>query len=311
MSLVLTGCLSSTHVIPREELHRLATVPPEQRGQHVRVIQGGPGAETPPEAPRVGVSTVVVVAPGPVWSPPAYRPRPTAQSSADEAKWWIVVAAVVAVALVFTEGMRFDGWVQLHPMHPIHLFGPNGEWTWVPLAQLDEGAAAWAQKAFVRPSEGPWTELEHAPLDRVGFNYNLLFGSGEVPASDGSRRAGFLAHIELGYFPHPFVGILFDIGLGWRTNAGFTDVFQSRWALEIQALPLQARPLHAGLWGEVGANYRLEDVPDGFDRSSFLAAGGVMLQLELTARLALTGRAGIALIDDDKALEATVGVSIY
>src|SRR5262249_5128141 len=162
-------------VIPREELQRLVTVPPEQRGQHVRVIQGGPGAETPPEAPRVGVSAVVVVG-GPVWSPPAYRPQ-TAKSSAGEAKWWLGVAAIAAVALVFTEGLRYDGYVQLNPMHPIHLFGPNGEWTWVPLAQLDQGAVGWAQKAFIRPSEGPWTELERAPLDRVGFTYNLLLGT--------------------------------------------------------------------------------------------------------------------------------------
>src|SRR5262249_49531549 len=69
VSLVLTGCLSSTHVIPREELQRLVTVPPEQRGQHVRVIQGGPGAETPPEAPRVGVSAVPRLG-RPEWVPP-------------------------------------------------------------------------------------------------------------------------------------------------------------------------------------------------------------------------------------------------
>ena len=315
ISLVLTGCLSSTHVIPREELHRLATIPPEQRGQRVRVIQGGPGAESPPEAPRVGASTVIIVGAGPVWSPPAYA-RPSARSSSDEAKWWLVVAAVAAVVLVFTEGMRFDGWVQLHPMHPIHLFGPNGEWTWVPLAQLDENAASWATKGFIRPSEGPWTELEHAPLDRVGFNYNLLLGTGEVTGVDGTRRAGFLGHIELGYFPHPFVGVLLDIGLGWRSNGPYNDIFQSRWALEIQALPLVARPFHAGVWGEVGGAWRLEDIPTEnfivtYGRSSFLAAGGVMMQLELTARLALTGRAGIALLDSDKALEATIGVSIY
>ena len=311
LSLVLSGCLSSTHIIPREELQRLASVPPEQRGQHVRVIQGMGGAEDPPEAPAVHVGTAVVIGtPGPYYGP-GWRPRPSAGRSADEAKWWIIIAAITAVALAFTEGMRFDGWVQLHPMHPIHLYGPNGEWTWVPLAQLDPGGAQWAAKAFVRPSEGPWTPLERAPLNRVGFNYSLLLGAGEVSAFDGSRRAGFLAHIELGYFPHPFVGVMLDIGLGWRKNGDFVDVYQSRWALEIQALPLSARPIHAGVWGEVGAATRLEDIPGGVDRTSFLVAGGVMLQLELTTRMALTGRAGVALLDDDKALEATFGISIY
>jgi hypothetical protein len=314
VSLVLTGCLSSTHIIPRQELERLVNVPPEQRGEHVRVIQGGPGAESPPEAPRVGVSTAIIIAPGPTWSPP-YRPQ-TAKSSSDDAKIWLAVAAIVAVTLIFTEGLRFDGYVRLNPMHPVHLFGPNGEWTWVPLAQLDPGAVGWAHKAFIRPSEGPWTELEHAPLDRVGFNYNLLLGTGEITGAEGTRRAGFLTHIELGYFPHPMFGILLDFALGWRTDGTFNDIFQSRWALEFQGLPLVARPLHAGVWAELGGATRLEDfnypgVTVTYGRSSFLLAGGVMMQLELTARMALTGRAGIALLDDDKALEATIGVSIY
>ncbi len=36
---IATGCISNEYVIPRQELHRLTTVPPEQRGQQVHVIQ--------------------------------------------------------------------------------------------------------------------------------------------------------------------------------------------------------------------------------------------------------------------------------
>ena len=36
---IATGCISNEYVIPREELHRLTTVPPELRGQQVHVIQ--------------------------------------------------------------------------------------------------------------------------------------------------------------------------------------------------------------------------------------------------------------------------------
>src|SRR5262249_31986964 len=236
----------------------------------------------------------------PVWSPPAYRPQ-TAKSSADEAKWWLVVAAIAAVALVFTEGLRYDGYVQLNPMHPIHLFGANGEWTWGPLRQLDQEATSWGGEAFIRPWEGPWTELERAPLDRVGFTYNLLLGTGEVTGAEGTRRAGFLSHIELGYFPHQMFGILLDIGLGWRTDSTFNDIFQSRWALEFQALPLVARPIHGGLWAEIGGATR----PEGFNYpgvtgahspAPFPLAGGGVCPRQLTPRPALGGAPPVPLL---------------
>ena len=125
LALVGTGCLSSTHVITHADLVALAQTPPEQRGEHVRVIQGWAGADEPPPAPHVGV---VVVAPEPGPGPPFGRPSPfhTAKGNKDEAKWWIVVAAVTGVVLAVTEGTRWDGWVRMHPDQPVHLFGPDG-----------------------------------------------------------------------------------------------------------------------------------------------------------------------------------------
>jgi hypothetical protein len=198
-------------------------------------------------------------------------------------------------------------------MHPIHMWMADGQWTWVPLAQLDPETAAFARKAFVREEEGPWTRLRRAPLDRVGFTYSLLLGSSEVIAYDGFRRAGFMSHIQFGYFPVQQIGFGLDIGLGWRTDRDFTDIFQSRYALELQALPLAAGKLHAGVYGEIGLAYHFEDFPDGYgdDRRKFLLGGGGLVQLELTTRLALTVRGGAAVLSGDRALELTAGISIY
>jgi hypothetical protein len=318
-ALVLCGCLTSVHVIPREELMRLSSLPPEERGKQVRVIQGFTGADEPPDrAPPVYAQTVIFVpGPGDVGPRPGWGGRPSVKQMSNDSKFWIVVAAVTAAVLAVTEGMRFDGWVELHPMHPVHLWGPNGEWTWMPLAQIDPGTAAWARKAFVREEEGPWKRLARAPLDRVGFNYSLLFGSGEIPAFDGYKKAGFLTHIQLGYFPIQQVGIMLDIGLGWRGDERgamtYNDVYQSRYALEIQVLPLDAGILHAGAYGQLGGGYRFEDFPDGggYDHAIFVGGAGVIAQLELTTRLAFTVRGGAEYLSGTGAAEILAGLSIY
>jgi hypothetical protein len=274
LPLFLAGCLTSTHVLPDGELMRLASLPPEERGRRVRVVQGFSGAEEPPEAPHVSTGAVIVYsAPVRVGGGYGYGygsgyARPSAKSMKDDAKWWIAIAAITAVGLAVTEGMRYDGWVALNPMHPIHLFGPGGEWSWVPLAQLDAGTAAWARKAFVREQEGPWQRLERAPLDRVGLTYSLLMGTGEVPAFDGVKRAGFVSHIQVGFFPLQQLGLLFDMGLGWRTDRDYSDIFHSRYSFEIQVLPLAAGRFHAGAYGQFGTAYRFEDFPPTASRTS-------------------------------------------
>jgi hypothetical protein len=318
--LFLTGCLTSTHVIPQGELMRLASLPPEERGRSVRVVQGFSGAEQPPEAPRASPVGVGVYVHGSVPIGGRYASgygygyaRPAAKSLKDEAKWWIAIAAITAVGLAVTEGMRYDGWVELSPQHPVHLFGPGGEWSWVPLGELDAGAAAWARKAFVREREGPWRRLGRAPLDRVGLTYSLLLGTGEVPRFDGEKQPGFLSHIQLGFFPLQELGLLLDIGLGWRDDQDYTDVFHSRYSFELQLLPLSAGRFHAGGYAQIGAAYRFEDLPDGsgVDRASTLFGAGAMAQIELTTRLAITVRGGVDLFGGNRGSEIVAGVSIY
>ena len=107
--LLLSGCLTSTYVVPTPELQRLAAVAPEERGKQVRVVQGYAGADQPPEAPHVGAGVGVIVAPVPGYNAYPYGPygyfRPSTKSMKEEAKAWIALAAILgalgSLALAF------------------------------------------------------------------------------------------------------------------------------------------------------------------------------------------------------------------
>jgi hypothetical protein len=76
-------------------------------------------------------------------------------------------------------------------------------------------------------------------------------------------------------------------------------------------MPLRAGKLHGGGYGQIGFFTHLDDVPSGFDSMGRLFGGGVQLQLELTTRLAITGRAGVTVMHGDFLNEAMLGLSIY
>ena len=311
--LLCAGCLSNSHVIPRSELQKLAQTDAQTRGQKVRVIQSFAGDDDVPPAPRVDGPNVgvVVVTPSPAPAPVAHGNSPIAGKLAKEdAKALLVVAAAVAIGAAFTEGMRYDGWVQLHPMHPVHLYGWDGSYRWLPLSQVTPDVAAGTRRAIVREGEGPWRSAGRAPLNRRGWTYSLLMGSAETPLIDDKAR-GFASHLQLGRFVTGNLGVLLDFGFGWVDDEFGDTVYESRNALELQLLPLSASIFHAGIFGQIGVGYRLDDRYQGADRSGFLAGAGVVAQLELTTRLAITARAGQTLAYGSRTSDFTLGLSIY
>ncbi len=319
---VFTGCLSQSHTIPRRDLQALAQTDPNQRSQRVRVIQNFVTQEEPPEAPAVRGSTVVVVhsavpVPGPrtgpvrVGSGGGSKASKLAEQEADHAAVYVALAVVAALGLAVTEGARYDGWVQVHPMHPVHLYGWDGGYTWVPMAQLTPELAAWTRKAVIRQAEGPWQPMGRAPLNRRGLAYSVFLGTTEVPLADGDETRGFMSHIQFGGFFTQEVGLMLDIGMGWGDNAEGDVVFDLRNALELQVMPVALGKLHAGLFGQIGAGTRLDDSDEGDDSFDVFFGGGGLLQLDITTRLALTARAGVTQIYGETISDLTAGLSIY
>ena len=314
-----TGCLDSTYRVPRASLLELANTPPERRGDNLRVIQGVGGSDDDvPSAPRVESNTsvgVFVVAPigpgGGGGGGYGGRPGNAAGNAKSDAKAWFVVAAVAAVALATTEGARFDGWARVHPMMPLHLRLRGGGYTWVPLAHLTPDLAYAADKAVVRESEGPFTRLERAPLDREGFTYALLLGARGVPSWNGDDDLGTGGHIQLGVFPLHWVGVLADIGMAWRNNELNESTYYSSIGLELRLMPLQLGPFAFGGYGQIGSAKRVEDGPNARDHSEMETQLGGIVELELTTRMALVGRAGRTFWDEREVDEFVVGLAIY
>jgi len=182
-SLLAGGCAADTYRIPTSDLARLAHLPPEARGQRVRVIQEVIATDVNPAPAVIGDGDVVIVPQVNVDVAGGIRPSRSGGggfrtgglgkiggAGADgkaAAVAFLVLAATAMITAAAIEGSRFDGYAQLHPMHPVHLIGHDGSQTVVPLAWIDPRAVAWADTAVVRPSEGPWLSLERAPLSRI------------------------------------------------------------------------------------------------------------------------------------------------
>jgi len=329
-SLIVSGCVANSYRIPASDLQRLAQTPPEQRGQHVRVIQEISATDVAP-AERVDSGTTIIIVPQiSVSSGPRPRPRGgnvgggggggtkvgsggggTASDGKAAAVLVVVLAVTGLVVVAAIEGSRFDGYAQLHPMHPVHLIGKDGLYQVMPLAWIDAQTAAWADRAVVRPSEGPWLQLERAPLSRQGLTYGVYAGSGSLRSAHGDLGIGPSFTIQGGYFPNQYIGVLASIFLGWRANRLQDTLFESRYTLELQALPAVLGPLHAGGYVGAGFAYRAEDnVMRGYDRSSAFA-GGAMLQLDINTRIALTARFGLAKTHEERTRDLMVGLSVY
>ena len=153
--------------------------------------------------------------------------------------------------------------------------------------------------------------MGRAPLNRRGFTYSFYLGAGEFESADESDNTGFMSHIQFGIFPAQELGLQLDIGLGWADNDTGDTIFDSRYALEVDLLPVSAQSLHAGVYGQGGMSARFEDGFDGQDKSSPFFGGGALLQLELTTRLTISARAGMSRLYGDWVSDMGIGLSIY
>jgi hypothetical protein len=327
---LVSGCGVHSYRIPPGELARLAATPPEARGGKVRVIQEVIASDVP-AAPPVTDETQVVIVPNVGIS---YSPRGSWHGGGGHgggshisggggdgkgaAIAFLMIAATAMITAAIVEGSRFDGYAKLHPMHPVHLIGHDGGYTVVPLAWLDPGTVAWADKAVVRDGEGPWLELERAPLSRQGLAYGMYGGVGSLRSADGQTETGPAWTVQLGGFATQQLGIFATVFFGWRDNKYDATLFETRFTGELQYFPVQLGILHAGLYGGAGVARRFEDAIKlagptviAGDETTLALTGGATLQLELNTRIALTARLGIAAAHGEQMHDAIIGLQVY
>jgi hypothetical protein len=354
-----SGCLSNEYVIPADELARMVELPPQTRGDRVRIVQKigerrtfatEPGAWPPLDGPPPGDGSVGVwyegpiILPGPPVAgrapPPAppvagTRPLPARPRDAGGKSSWrgggggggggkndlIVVALVVlalatvsVVALSFTEGSRYDGVAQIAPGQPVHLENELGQERVLPLGALSRGDVIGTSAAVVMDDEGYGLRLTgRGPLDRRGGAFKLDVGT-LASSVAGDPVTGLAANLQAGGFPLQRLGILAAVSAGGGSDSLGRTFTRYDLGLELQSFPVRLGRLHAGPF--VHGGYQFISEADERDRSGPAVGGGLMLEVDLTTRLALYARAGVTgahLGQDDWRTTAalTLGLAVY
>jgi hypothetical protein len=214
-----------------------------------------------------------------------------------------------------TEGLRYDGYVQLHPEQPVHLKDRGGSQRTVPLATLTAADVAASNDAVVMDDETYGFRFANRRLlDREGFAFKVDMGSLSSLCTCYSA-AGLASNIQFGYFPHHRAGLLATLTLGGGTNA-LDHTFQRHSAnVEAQVFPLSWWRFHLGAFGHGGMQVARDELGT---RTGPAWGGGGILEIGLTTRLALTGRVDYTIArtapepgDWASTSTVTAGIAIY
>jgi hypothetical protein len=210
-------------------------------------------------------------------------------SKNDLAALIIAVALVATIGMVATEGARYDGGVAMYPWQLVHLKDANGQDREVPLAQITPADVASAAQAKVMDDEGwGFMRLGRRPLDHQGFAFKMDLGA--LHSSSASLSAsGFGTNIQFGYFPHRTFGLLGAWAFSGGSDVDGKPYYRNNLALEAQFFPVSISRLHLGGFGHGGVQYANDAI--GGTRNGAAFGGGLILELALTTRLALTARA--------------------
>lgn len=206
-----------------------------------------------------------------------------------------LAAVVIGIVLAFTEGARYDGVVAVHPHHPLHLHTESG-FQLVHLDELtpeqigprtfgvlvgDEGAGLWHRG--------------RAPLSREGGSYQFGYGNYDVKLDKSTIVSGGGVHLNIGYFPTQYNGILWTgqvIHSSDFFNGG--DFFSIRTGVEAHWMPIGLWRLHLGGYGSAGFDVISSgggDLPT-VDRTVPFAGFGGIAEFELNTRLGFVFRYG-------------------
>ncbi|HVU51132.1 MAG TPA: hypothetical protein VHL80_10625, partial [Polyangia bacterium] len=231
----------------------------------------------------------------------------------------IVAATVATVSLAASEGVKFDGHVEMAPEQRIYLERGGSSFP-VRLLELTPEEAELAGSAVVMDDEGYGLRpLDHAPLDRKGGVFRFDLGAGAFTIGD-ARASGISSHIQAGAFLTHTFGLVLDLGLAGGTLdpccagalAPGGTLTRHSIGLEAEALPLAAGPVHLGAFA--GGGLAIAGAGGSYETGP-LVGGGLLLELDLTSHLALALRGGAswAWLPSDSSSSGTLtgGLSIY
>jgi hypothetical protein len=269
----------------------IAPFPPVPLGPPLPGGGAGPRALPGPRGPVGGMpGRAAPTTPGGPRSPTTGRSKLSGGNSKNDLAVLIIAAALVAtVGMVATEGTRYDGSVGMYPWQPVHLKDPSGQEREIPLAQITPADVASSSQAVVMDDEGwGFVRLGRRPLDRQGFAFKLDLGALHSSTSSFSANS-FGTNIQLGYFPHHIFGLLGAWAFSGGSDADGKSYYRNNLAIEAQLLPVSVWRLHLGGFAHGGVQYA--DDAGGGTRKGAAFGGGLILELALTTRLALTARA--------------------
>jgi hypothetical protein len=200
--------------------------------------------------------------------------------------------ALSSLALLGTEGVRYDGDVVMERRQTVYLEEARGLEREVALAGLRPEDAAAATKAYVMEDEGQdqgqgMLRLGRRPLDRKGLILKLDVGG--FYGWNGYPTHGPALDVQLGVFPHPRVGLVLGWAFSTSSDSNHETVTRNVLSLEAQVFPVGLWRIHPGLFAQVGLASG-ETRGESFGGNAF--GGGLVVELALTTRLALTLRAG-------------------
>lgn len=208
----------------------------------------------------------------------------------------IAVAVATTVVLAATEGARYDGLIAVHPHHPVHLMGADGQVNLVGLDDLTLDDLRGDVRAIVVANEGAglW-QRGRAPLDRQGGAWQLDGGWTAPQIAPGLAVSGGGARLGLGYFFNQYTGLLLtgDLATGndWESGG---DFWLARWGAELQWMPIGIHWFHLG--GALGGGWQHLDAGGGalptVKRTDGYASLAVQMEFDLTTRLAFALRFG-------------------
>ncbi len=239
------------------------------------------------------------------------------ESLAGAAAAIMVTAIVVGIGLAATEGARHDGYVAVHPHHPVHLLSSDGSHRILALDDVRPGDLRTDETAVLVGQEGMGLWLRgRAPLDREGFTYQLGGGYTGVSLGGGTMQPAGMGELALGVFLNQMVGVVARGQFGSGT-LGMGDYLTLRTGAEAQLIPLDLGRLHMGLYGGAGMEWAKAgggEFAEFSEKRPYYALGG-LIEIEWTTRLAMFFRYGANLAQSSSAAMWTqagaFGLSIY